>query len=241
MSETTNDILHTTLKSSKFYTKRKIRAFIAFGHENQHLFNLPALLSCCFPKGLVNLQGEYVLVIPPAIVCIPAGTISLCFTGPAASAHAAEGHIAFVNLQLPVDRFATSHIAGAGLGYSWSRRRFGNAVSSRKPGLIASAGADYYVGKKITTAGYDFRFGSYLDAYLLGGAVYNFTSKAMATLSAGPGLGIYKGNSRVGVHVALHGNYFITERLAISPGIIYRTHTQENALWSIVLRAGYTF
>jgi len=152
-----------------------------------------------------------------------------------------KDHIAFINLQLPVDQFAGSHIAGAGLGYSWSPRRFGNTISSRKPGFIASAGADYYVGKKTTTAGYDFRFGSYLDAYLLGGAVYSFTSKAMMTLSAGPGLDVYKGNSRVGVHMALNGNYFVTGRLAISPGIIYRTHTQENALWSIVLRAGYTF
>src|SRR5688500_6684097 len=73
-------------------------------------------------------------------------------------------------LYIPVSTFSNSHIAGAGIDYSWSRHRFGRDISADKLiGLIVNGGINYYAGKKITSAGYDFRYGGYINLYAMPG------------------------------------------------------------------------
>ena len=145
-------------------------------------------------------------------------------------------------LYLPIGIFSKSHIAGAGIDYSWSRHRFGRNIPLTKPiGFIVNGGINYYTGKKITTAGYGFRYGGYINLYAMPGIVYNTLQNGNVALTAGPALNIYKGSVNAGIGVNLFSNYFVSENIAIGPGIIYKKHTDTNALWAVAVRASYIF
>ncbi len=149
--------------------------------------------------------------------------------------------IAF-GLYAPLGIFSKSHIAGAGIDYSWSHHKFGRNVSPAKSiGFIVNGGVNYYYGKKITTAGYDFRYGGYLNLYAMPGIIYNPLKNANVALTAGPSLNIYKGSANAGIGINLFSNYFLSEKIALGPGIIYKKHTNTNALWAAAIRALYIF
>lgn len=143
-------------------------------------------------------------------------------------------------IYIPVGVFSNSHIAGAGIDYSWSRHRFGRDISPGKIiGLTVNGGINYYVGKRMTTAGYDFRYGGYTNLYAMPGIIYNPLKNGNVALTAGPVLNIYKGSANAGIGINLFSNYFVSENIAIGPGIIYKKHTNTNALWAVTIRASY--
>ena len=147
-----------------------------------------------------------------------------------------------LGLYLPTGIFSKSHIAGAGIDYSRSRHRFGKDISPRKSiGFIINGGINYYLGKKITTAGYDFRYGGYLNLYAMPGIIYSPVKNGNINLAAGPALNIYKGGATAGIGISFLSNYFITENIAIGPGIIYRKHLNTDALWAATIRVSYIF
>ena len=149
--------------------------------------------------------------------------------------------IAF-GLYLPFGVFSKSHIAGVGIDYSWSRHRFGrNILPGKLTGFIVNGGINYYTGKKITTAGYGFRYGRYLNFYAMPGILYNPLKNGNIALTAGPALNIYKGSANVGIGINLLGNYFLSENIAVGPGIVYKKHTNTDALWAATIRASYIF
>src|SRR5687767_3095355 len=103
-------------------------------------------------------------------------------------------------LFMPVSTFSNSHIAGAGIDYSWSRHRFGRDISADKLiGLIVNGGINYYAGKKITSAGYDFRYGGYINLYAMPGIICNPLKNGNIALTVGPALNIYKGSANAGI------------------------------------------
>jgi hypothetical protein len=149
--------------------------------------------------------------------------------------------IAF-GLYLPVGVFSATHIAGAGIDYSWTHHRFGRNIPTDKPiGFIANGGINYYTGKKITTTGYDFRYGGYINLYAMPGILYNPLKNGNVVLTAGPALNIYKESINAGIGINLFSNYFLSENIAIGPGIIYMKHTNTDALWATSIRASYVF
>ena len=149
--------------------------------------------------------------------------------------------IAF-GLYLPAGVFSKSHIAGAGIDYSRSRHRFGRNISpGRFIGFIVNGGINYYAGKRITTAGYNFRYGGYINLYAMPGIIYNPLKNGNISLTAGPALNIYKASATAGIGINLLGNYFISKNIAIGPGIIYKKHTNTDALWAVAIRASYIF
>jgi hypothetical protein len=147
-----------------------------------------------------------------------------------------------LDLHLPMGVFARSHIASAGLNYSWSHQRFGdNVVASKWVGFTFTSGADFYFGKRTIPAGYSFRYGSYIYAYALAGIITNPWPVANITLTAGPTLGIYKGNTDFGAGVNLFGSYYIKPNISIGPGITYKKHSDVDALWTGAVRVSYVF
>ncbi len=149
--------------------------------------------------------------------------------------------IAF-GLYLPVGVFSESHIAGAGIDYSRSRHRFGKDILPAKPiGFIINGGINYYLGKKINTVGYDFRYGGYLNLYAMPGIIYNPVKNGNIVLTAGPALNLYKGSANAGIGINFLTNYFIAEKIAIGPGVVYKKHTNTDALLAAVIRAVYVF
>lgn len=153
-----------------------------------------------------------------------------------------SSHAASLHLHLPVGVFARSHVAGAGINYAWSRNRFGRSVPvAGLIGFTANAGADYYLGKKITTAGYDFTYGGYANLYVQAGALINHLPTAYFSLTAGPAMDLYEGNTTVGLGINLYGAYYLTSNIAVGPGLLYKKDAQTDALWTATIRVSYIF
>jgi hypothetical protein len=154
-----------------------------------------------------------------------------------------KSNSAALGINVPVGEFAETHFGGISLEYAWSHHRFGNlkALPKRIPGFTANGSIDYYFGKKETVAGNDYRYAGYIYLHVLGGAIYNPCKKINIALTAGPSVGIYKGNADAGLGVKLSVNYFFTDKIAFSPGIIFLKHNNAAALWVIGIRASYSF
>lgn len=106
---------------------------------------------------------------------------------------------------------------------------------------MINGGANYYLGKKIQTAGYSFRYGGYINLYALSGLIYTPIKKGNMALAAGPALNIYKGAPNAGMAIKLMGNYFFSENIAIGPAMTCMKHKNTKALWAIAARASYVF
>jgi hypothetical protein len=142
----------------------------------------------------------------------------------------------------PAGVFSKSHIAGTGIDYSWSRHQFGRNISrSNLITFMLNGGINYYLGKRVTTAGYDFRYGGYTNFYAMPGIVYHPFKNINLALTAGPALNIYKRSANAGIGINFFTNYYLSENIAIGPGIIYKKHTNTDALWAGVIRASYIF
>jgi hypothetical protein len=169
--------------------------------------------------------------------------VSLCLFLFSSRSEAQQGssHLLSLDLQVPVGVFATSHFAGAGLNYSWSQHRFGNNVLKKTPGFMLNGGADYYFAKKISTAGYPFTYGGYLYLHVMPGLIVNPWQNGNISLNAGPSIGLYKGNADWGLNTTIIGNYFLSDKISIGPGISYKKHAQNYALWSGIVRVSFVF
>ena len=153
-----------------------------------------------------------------------------------------ESQLVALDLHLPLGIFARSQFAGAGLNYSWSNRRFGVDVEKAKLiGFTANAGGDYYFGRRIRTVGHPFEYGGYLYGWLMVGIIANPWTFTHLTLTAGPTVGIYKGNADMGMGVNLFGNYFLNKKIAVGPGITYKKHPDTDGLWTGSARISYIF
>lgn len=152
-------------------------------------------------------------------------------------------HSAAFGLTIPIGEFSETHIGGISAHYSWSNHRFGRlkAIPENLIGFTANGGIDYYIGKSETVAGYDYRYGGYIYLHAFGGAIYNPCKKGNITLTAGPTMGIYKGSADIGFGIVLNGSYYITDRVAITPGLMYMKHDKTNALWAASFKATYIF
>ena len=54
-------------------------------------------------------------------------------------------------------------------------------------------------------------------------------------------MGIYKGSADMGFGVILSMSSFVTDKIAITPGVMYMKHDNTNALWVASVRATYIF
>lgn len=160
-----------------------------------------------------------------------------------AAGQSGKQHAVSLGINAPLGEFAETHIAGIGSHYSWSHHRFGKlpVLPKKMIGFTANGGIDYYIGKKVKTAGYDFKFGGYLYLHAFGGIIYNPTKKENITLTTGPTMGLYKGNADAGLGVMLTISSYITDQMAITPGVMYMKHDNTNAHWVASVRATYIF
>jgi len=199
---------------------------------------------CYFKENAANLRIRMkiysILLLFLLLECLCGQTQDTAASLPE-KVHGKSQAIAF-GPYLPVGIFSESHIAGAGIDYFRSRHRFGKGILPAKPiGFIINGGINYYLGKMINTAGHDFRYGGYLNLYAMPGIIYNPVENGNLTLTAGPALNLYKGSANVGIDINFLSNYFISENIAIGPGIVYKKHTNTDALWAITIRGSYIF
>ncbi len=231
---TSRDMLRKTLKSREFILK-----IVKFGlllHEQ--------LLCWLFHEKESNLEAQIMkkytfLFLLAGFLSLQAGAQSIAPTGYHPKGKSQQ---ATFTASLPVGVFGDSHLPGFGLAYSWSNHRFGDSVNAHKIiGFTAQAGLDYYIGKKVTTAGYGFRYNNYFYVHAMPGIIYNPSPKANILLLAGPALGIYKESSSLGFGVSLSGAYHFNDRMSLGPVALYRKHAEVDALWAAGLRLSYAW
>lgn len=150
-------------------------------------------------------------------------------------------HAVSVGVQVPVGLFSESHFAGIGTGYLWSNRRFGKTETLPRKliGFTASVGFDYYFGKNVSVAGYDFSYSGYGYLYAFGGIIYHPFKNSNIRLTAGPAAGLYAQNLETGWGIKLDGSYYAGSRIAVSPGIMYMKQALTSTLWAIMIKAVY--
>ena len=146
------------------------------------------------------------------------------------------------SLHIPIGNFNSTHTIGFGLDYTWSTRSFKkDSVSDKLIHLAANAGASYYGGKRITTAGNEFTYDRYANFYLMAGIDCKWTAPLVINLVTGPVMSLYKGDTDLGFGVNLFSNYSISPRVAAGPGIQYRKFAETDALWAGIFRISYNF
>lgn len=145
-------------------------------------------------------------------------------------------------LSFPLGTFNRTHNMGLFIDYSRSTKRYGKHYTL--PDLFHFAingGLNFNPGKTITTAGYESKYGSYLNIYAFLGIDFKLATPVNASLTTGPLLSIYMGNTDIGVGVNLFSYYYISKRLAVGPGLFFRKFGKTDALWSGTIRASYAF
>jgi hypothetical protein len=124
-------------------------------------------------------------------------------------------------INVTILEFSRTHSFGAGIGFSWTKHRFG--MMEKKPskpfGFIADAGIDYYLGKEETVSGYPYKYNGFTYIHTYGGIIYNCCKRGNINLTAGPALGLESGFTTFFWGINLSGAYYINEKIAITPGI----------------------
>lgn len=147
-----------------------------------------------------------------------------------------------LGLSFPIGVLNRTHTAGITLDYFRSTRRYANDAMADKPiNFAMNGGVSYHVGKSTTTSGYKFRYGGYFNLYAMAGIDYKPAMPVNFSLTAGPVMSIYQGNTEIGAGVNLSWSYFLSKNIAIGPGISYQKQSKANALWLGTIRASYAF
>ena len=89
-------------------------------------------------------------------------------------------------------------------------------------GFIVNSGIDYYFGKDRTISMYQYKYGNFTYIHAYGGAIYNPYKRGNINLTAGPALGIQDEIVEFWWGINLSGSYYINEKIAITPGILFK-------------------
>jgi hypothetical protein len=147
-------------------------------------------------------------------------------------------------INITVPEFSRTHNFGAGIGFSWSKHRFGimEKKLSKRVGFIADGGIDYYFGKKETVSGYPYQYNGFTYIHTYAGVMYNCCKRGNINLAAGPALGLEDGFTTFFWGVNLSGAYYVNEKIAITPGIIFMKDPESyDPLLSCSIKASFAF
>jgi hypothetical protein len=152
-------------------------------------------------------------------------------------------HTMSIGANIPIGNFSSTHSMGAGANYSWSYHRFGGMdVRPVQPfGFTANAGGAYYFGKKEMVSGYSYDYPPFIVFHVWAGAIYNPWRKGNISLTAGPALRIYNGNTQFNIGSKLELNYYFHEKIAITPCLIFMKESGSDPLWAVSLKATMAF
>ena len=142
-------------------------------------------------------------------------------------------------IAIPLGNFAATHFGGLTVEYLWSKNRFRQPKTKpvKSFGFIATGGLVYYAGKKETISGYLYDYPGYFFLHAFGGMLYNPVKNGSVTLTAGPALGIYNGNTKFNIGSKLEVSHYISKKIAIGPGIILMKESGADPIWATSLKA----
>jgi hypothetical protein len=154
-----------------------------------------------------------------------------------------KGNEISVGANIPLGNFNNTHTVGIAVEYLLSNYRFGkmDIKPVKQFGFSANAGMAYYFGKKEIISGYPYDYPGYVFVHAYAGVIYNPWKKENINLTIGPALGIYHGSTKFNIGSKLEGSYYVSERIAITPGIIMMKESGADALWTASLKATLAF
>ena len=141
-----------------------------------------------------------------------------------------------VGINIPVGNFSSTHIIGIGVEYSPLRHTF-QLFKLKHLALTYNSGVAYYIGKKETVSNYPYKYPGYIFIHAFGGVLYNPVKSGSVSLTAGPALGIYNGNTRFNFGSKLEASYYISKNVGIGPGIILMKEPGATSLWAASFKA----
>jgi hypothetical protein len=151
-------------------------------------------------------------------------------------------------IRLPVGNFNSTHLIGVGLDISPSYRTV-RLERKIKIAFTYNVGMAYYLGKKVKPGGYQYRYPSYIFLHAFAGILLipsknggmTFPSKIEISLTGGPALGIYNGDTRFNPGSKLELNYRLNGHVTIGPGIILIKESGADPLWAASIKATLAF
>ena len=149
-----------------------------------------------------------------------------------------KGVFLSAGVALPLGDFSSTHLMGITVEVSPSYHKFkSNNSGFSKLALTYSGGIAYYLGKKETVSNHTYKYPGYIFIHGFGGIIYVPTKKIESTLTAGPALGIYNGNTQFNIGAKLDLAYQVNDKIAVGPGIIMMKEFGANSLWSVSVKA----
>jgi hypothetical protein len=139
-------------------------------------------------------------------------------------------------INLPVGDFSSSHLIGIAVDCSPTRHWFG-LLKRKKIAFTYNGGLVCYFGKKETVSSYPYKYPGYIFVHGFGGMLYNPAKNAAISLTAGPALGIYNGNTQFNIGSKLEASYYISKNIAIGPGIILMKESGADPIWAASVKA----
>ena len=145
-----------------------------------------------------------------------------------------------IGVNVPVGDFASTHIAGIAIDCSPARVSF-RMKRIKKIAFTYNGGVALYLGKKETVSNYSYTYPAYFFINAYGGVLYNPMKGGSITLTAGPTISIYNGNTEFSSGSKLEASYYISPRIAIGPGIMLMKLSKADPIWAASFKVTLNF
>lgn len=180
----------------------------------------------------------------PLFLFLLSASFCLSQTGPEKKLNpSGKKNLIAAGITLPSGDFSNTHFGGFSTIYAWSNNRFGllTTMPAKKFGFTANSGIAYYFGKKETIGTGSYQYPAYIFLNINGGVIYNTGKKVNICLTAGPAAVAYNSNVQFNTGASLQCNYYISPKMAITPGLIMMKETGSDAIWSGSVSAAIAF
>jgi hypothetical protein len=135
-------------------------------------------------------------------------------------------------IQLPVGDFSSTHLLGLGFEVSPSYHTTG-LFSKIKIAFTYNGGVAYYLGKKETVSSYSYTYPGYFFIHAFAGALLIPSHKIEISLTGGPALGIYNGNTLFNLGSKVDLNFHLNNKVSVGPGIVFMKEPGADPLWAV--------
>ena len=152
-------------------------------------------------------------------------------------------NIIAAGINISLGDFSNTHYGGISTLYAWSKNRFGqlNSMPAKRIGFTGNSGIAYYAGSKESIGTGFYKYPAYTFLHAFAGAMYNAGKNVHFCLTAGPAAGIYNSTVQFNTGASLQCAYYISPKIAITPGLIMMKETGSDAIWSGSVSAAIAF
>jgi len=145
-----------------------------------------------------------------------------------------------IEINIPVGELSSTHIIGISAEYSPLRHTF-QLFKLKHLAFTYNGGVAYYFGRKESVSNYSYKYPGFTFLHVYSGLIYTPVKSMNFIFSAGPAIGLYNGLSQFYFGSKVEVSYFISKRIALSPGISLMKKLNTNPLWSATLKVTYPF